>query len=783
MPEQKAPVKKAWKRTVYLFAAAGIIVFVLLNPVKFGINPGIVNSGEELLYPGLSSHISTWFMPLASVADALHANHCFHLQKTCLEKLILLLCVFLVFNLGRLLHSCICGFIAAGLSLFLCSHSADFEQFMYSITILLTANFLVAAFGSSHLSKVTGKVFVGLAIGISMFVKGILVFFPLVILVYEMFARRRRDFARFLKNAVPVVSVPCLVIVLWGGMHYVTSGEFLFFENVGRAHSNIITGALGLTGTMEGNPHVLAGISCDDNVLLWAAGEILCHPFRYLIAMTRRLWFVISLHPLLFLGSLIALWRFRKSREVTLVGLLAGYFLFIHCLMTVESRYFIPLWFLLCPVSASLIGLIRPASSRPAPQSQKGALTGIWLCFVPVFMAFSYAMGLFITYPAVNKIEEPDLNAVVENSNNPWLWSRLGHYYMKKGDWDNALPAFKKSYQLSPHIATRTDYVRALFARGDYKNAVIDGMSFEDFLADSADSHDWLILTLIKLEEGKYEQAKKTFKQAKANLKSSRCMFRKVTTPYEFELLDKLHDSDNSLVNDDLAGILVELPLERSVGLVEKLAQILKGIKKLPRILVDNTRLLRETAMRLQDKGEYDQALNLIQQLLARRPASGIYLNDLGNLLNKLPPEGRLGLVKKLPQIFAGNSRLLREMAMRLQDMGEYEQALSLVKQLLSQHPANAVYLSDSGVLKALMGTPSDAIMDFESAINVNPHYLPAYLSLATVYVRQNRENKALKTYELALERNRGAEKSDMYELISRNFKSLNSTRHRAETD
>ncbi len=700
---------------------ACITTLILARPPQTSvfIHPGTMDPGEQFLHPELSDGMPAWYMPITPVFAALLKNHALPHQRPYFVTATFCLCLLLAFSLGCLLHSPACGFISSILSIFLYRLEIDFEQLVYSAVLLFVGNFLAVSFRSGLVKNL----WAGLAIGISLFVKSVLLLFPLVISAYAALARP--FFRNFFKNLVPLALAPALVILLWGCAHYAASGKIVFLEDGRRAHLNIVSGALGLIRTVEGNEHRLAGISSDDNVLLWAAGEIGAHPFRYGLAYFKRLWFLVSMHPVLFLAGLFGLWRLRKNKGCIMVGLLAGYFLLIHCLMTVGERYVIPFWFLLCPLASCSLDCVYHKKDRD-PENRKTAMMILWPCSALFFAAFLYTGYLVCTYPVsrrvTRRVKGLYLNAVARNPNSSWAWNKLGDYYMEKGDMDNAVHAYKTSYLLNP-ILGEQDYIVALFVKGDYKNVTVDNLPYKDFLSLNTreDHFIRLIKSLVLLEEGRYDKAVEAFKK----IKPTHCFFRKATTPYEQKLLKRMCDNEPGPENN-MTEILLKLPPERR----------LKLEKKLPRISADNTELLSRTAMEPEEDRRDDKA----------RPAA------------KHPPTRQSAIHR-----FIKKWHLFKAFA---EGGGQSDSRTKKTR---------AALLTDRGVKKALDGLNAEAINNFEKAINADPHYLPAYISLGAVYISQNETKKVIMLYERALEINKDKKNSHLYKLIKGDLENLNS--------
>ena len=685
-----------------LAAAMGIFLVAFDWHPSAPLNPGIVDAGEEWLHLVRREEGSDWYMPIAPVVGAWLENHASERTRACAVKLVVSLPMLLVFALGCLLHSFASGIIAAVLCAYLyvyiCPRALlDLEQVFIAIALLLAANIMASSFRSAS----TKKLLVGLALSISLFVKGILALFPFVVMGHDFFSRRGAPPARRLRHSLLLIALPCLSVLFWGFAHYARSGKFILLEGR-RADANIITGALGLTGTIEGDAYALAGISRDDSVPLWAAKEILRHPARYASSVMRRCWFAVSMHPVLFFAFLLALLRFRKDGDFLLISALAGYYLLIHCAMSVEGRYFLPFWFLACPLAASLIDCVYRRDA--APQNNVAAKAILWLCFTPALLLFSFTLCLAAVRPFRGPAETY-WRALAGSPNDPWLWRNLGRQYMGKGEFAKAADALRRACRLNPSPGAKGEYAVALFAGGDYRHATIGNVKFQDFLED-AGYCGLFIKLLAALEEGDFGEPRALFARAKEEWRFYRSCLREASMPWEIEALARLRAQEKRRLTDEFAELLRPLPPGRT-------RRLLEGLES-SKIALDYA----ELSARLEGP---ELSARLEGPVISPRRASP------------------------------------HSMAMKLQEQGKYGEAKAILEQLVARHAANAVYLSDLGVLKCLMGRHAGSISVLKRAISVNPRYLPAYLSLGSVYLRLGEKKKAVEVYEAALASNRAS--------------------------
>jgi tetratricopeptide (TPR) repeat protein len=432
------------------------------------------NERGDALRQGVPLPGIAWAMPFYSVPNG---YLCYRLTPAAsggVRSGVLLAGAVLVFALGVFLYSAPCGAGAVFLYALLPSSGAGGERWLYALTVLFAAYFLVRRARAPSLAASVG---LGAAIGASLLVLSPLFLLPFLLVLYEC-SRDRKIGAARLRDAGALLLVPFLFLIPWIVMNWRLSGRFVLFEN-GRADDNIITGALGFVRTMgSGDSRALAAISAGQNILLWAAGEILRHPLRYLAALFARLGYVASLHPLLVLASTGSVWLARKREDCRQFALLAAYFFAIHILMPVQASYFVPMWPLLAVLASGLFA----GWTRPASEKMKTASTAaVVLVFALLLAAQACVLGLVWAYPA--RVGEPDAlaRAIARDPDDPWLWSQRGMGLLSAGLAQEAAGDLARAFALDPQKDREIRYAWALLASGDPLGArILERLKPED---------------------------------------------------------------------------------------------------------------------------------------------------------------------------------------------------------------------------------------------------------------------------------------------------------------
>ena len=287
-------------------------------------------------------------------------------------------------------------------------------------------------------------------------------FFISVLLVLYEWARDRKAGAGRARNAAALCLLPFLFLIPWAVMNWRLSGRFVLFED-GRADVNIITGVLGLVRTMGIGDYRGMVVPADQSILLWAAGEILRHPLRYLAAFFARLGYAASLHPLLALASAASIWITRKREDCRQLALLAAYFFAIHCLMPVHENYFVPAWPLLAVLASGLLASwTRPASKRLKAVSA----STVYAIFALLLSAQACVLALVLAYPARAGDPRALERELARYPNNPWLWSQRGMGRLRAGRAKEAVGDLARAFALDPLKDRQINYAWALLARG-----------------------------------------------------------------------------------------------------------------------------------------------------------------------------------------------------------------------------------------------------------------------------------------------------------------------------
>lgn len=277
--------------------------------------------------------------------------------------------VLLVFVLAQLLGGTWAGLAAAAAwqALFLAAPFGPgaYKQFWLTVLGLLAAAALAR---HARAPSPAGAAAAGAAFGLTVLARGTYFLFPPLLAAAELF-RAGPPRVRALRAGL-LLAGALVVLAPWSALTRRVSGRWLPVED-GPMYMNVVTGALGTIYTAHGDYTALTAgpdaVPAGRSPLGWAARRVLEHPLRYARAVAARLARVVALQPLLFFLALAGFVAARKDPAARALAAQAAYFLGIVCLMSIEDDHFYPLWPLLLAAAAA------PLARLPPPPGEKSA--------------------------------------------------------------------------------------------------------------------------------------------------------------------------------------------------------------------------------------------------------------------------------------------------------------------------------------------------------------------------------------------------------------------------
>lgn len=564
IPLKTAPdFPRTHSKSLNLANNSGMVLFLLaicaavlcLKPQAFCVN---ADQGSNLLYPQFGGPLWSWPMPAASLLRAVMRNvHFFLPLEYPLRLLCLCVCVGLEFSLASFLFSPLHGFAAGIVALALYTGPyCDFEQLVYSSSVLLLANVLVLDFRSEPAKDRA----VGAATAFSLLIRTPLLLFPFLYLLCGSKTTLRRLPGRLLR----LFCCALAVALIWGLVIYAERGSITFLDQ-SRATANVLTGAMGLKGTVEGDSHALAGLPAGGSAMLWAVRMVCAHPLRFIGAVVSRAATAAGSNVPLLAVALAGIWFSRRRSGVLSVALLAGYLFAVHCMMSIEYRYFIPFWFLCAPLACGAINILPGLAGLPGCAAARTVLRA---CSAAAVVLAAFSLALVLRHPFLYQKPVDYLRVLAQSPDNSWLWESYGEHLLEAGDFNGAKKAFFNAYVIDPYKVR--GYAVALLLSGNY-----DDMKIASLLRTLRSRHinngdTLLVVMLMRLEQGRCDEAQALFAEQESLVN----FLRFASGPYELKMQSLLRERSLASEMRNTGGLLRSLSVARQRVIVPRLALI-----------------------------------------------------------------------------------------------------------------------------------------------------------------------------------------------------------------
>ena len=500
------------------------------------------------------------------------------------------------------------------------------EQTIYSLTLLvfLNAELLRQARGGLALAGLSG-----LAAGVTLLVRSPLFAFPPLAAAFHYFSLRP-VFKKWLLASGLLLACAYLPLVPWARLNYGLFGRIIPFEEE-RSTCNIITGAAGVIYTIEGDARAYAGLSRTESPYPWALKKIAGDPLNYAGAVVKRLWQTLLMFPALFLLAGLGLFLARRRREARFIAFLSGYYVLLHCLLSIEERYFFPLRYLLALLAAGgaweLLARAGLARDEAAPGERlTPALTAA------LGLAAALSLAVVWRYPSAAR---PGLIAAQEelkkHPGDAWL-------HKKKGEILLGLDL------TAPGLASLRE--ACLLGAGHdvcWLTGALDGIPNNP---PRYENHYELLLikTLRDLQLGRFPAAAETFAEAEAFWRTARNGIKAI--PYEADKahLRRIRETNKTLWDMDLYTALFYFPAAERPEILRRLGRLTPLTPRLSALI---------KAPSARDHEDYDLTLAYTAALLARphltpAPDAGLPPAEAAFMRALAAAAGRGGLVRLL---------------------------------------------------------------------------------------------------------------------------------------
>lgn len=678
-----------------------------------------VERGEGLLHgvalPGISRA-----MPSYSVPNAFLCNHLSNVWSAAIRSAVLLACAALVFALGALLFSTVCG---AGGALFYAlapPASESGERWLYTLAVLIAAYLLVRRSKSPSLEN---SLWLGAAFGATLLILPPLFLFPFLLVFCEWTKDRRMGGARR-RDAAALALLPFLFLIPWIVMNWRLTGRLIVFED-GRADNNIITGALGFVRTLGiGDSRRIADIPLSQNAFLWAVSEIIRHPLRFLAAAAQRAAYAASLHPLLVLAAAASMWTARKREDCRALGLLAVYYFSIHFLMPVQENYFVPAWPLLIVLA---FGLFSPWT-RPASPRQTDLSAAAVRAALAILLAVQASMlGLAWSYPARSQDAQALSRELAKHPDDPWLWSERGLRLLREGRASQASGDLARAFALDASRDREINYAWALLASGGPAAPVLESPGSGRILMN-IDLRERVLRAVALALQGRRSEAVAVAEEARDALPSAASPLRQIVLetiaswpaakrPAVIGLFAGIPGYEFARAND-LAQTWLDYAAATGASSPRREPSELLAFAGSMKL--DPARI-RKLALAYRDGGDYDRALSLLKQTQLAGPKDADMLLDIAA---RAASSGRrpeawesLALVERLTL----DPQRARSLALAYRDIGGGSRALAVMRRPEMAGPKGFDLLLDMAAAAAKDGNRREALEMLSVAESLKP--------------------------------------------------------------
>lgn len=568
-------VKSGWRSffAEYLFwgftasAAALAAWMVLYKPTASVQNFAYYADRGELLFHAVASKAVSYSMPLLSLLASLARHLAFDPALPALAAA-LLLCL-TAYGLGTRGGGRARGALfalAAAAVTFTCA-APEAEQVIYSLFLLV---FLSLELKRQAGGGLAASAAAGLAAGASMLIRSPLFAFPPLAVLFQRFSAAKK--AGWLAAAALFLVCAYLPVAPWARLNHSLFGRLIFFEEE-RSTCNIITGASGIVYTIEGDARAFAGLSRTESVYPWAVKTVLRNPGRYAAAVAKRAWQVLLMFPALFLLAGAGLFLCRKSPEARLLAFFSAYFIFIHCLLSIEERYFHPLRYVLALLAAGGGWELLKKAGLAAEERGKDYFTAP--LFALLLAAAACTLAIVWRYPGAAR---PALIAAARElekyPSDPWLGQRKGEILLSLDLTREGLEALESACALGGEKSL-------CYTSGALKAAAPqDPPRLENY-------YELLLVKLMReLELGLEAEARKTLAGALEQWRGEKNAIKGPQFKEDASNLARIKESNKTFWDMDISAALKYLPEEKRAEALSRLSRLTPLTPKLRALLL-----------------------------------------------------------------------------------------------------------------------------------------------------------------------------------------------------
>jgi len=375
------------------------------------------------------------------------------------------------------------------------------------------------------------------------------------------------------------------------------------------------------------------------------------------------------------------------------MGVLAAYFVGIHCLMAVVPAYFIPILPLLVVSSAAWAARVL-TEGRPEAEPWAGRLaaTLMGVVFVPCLAFSGYGVRRMQVYSREGSRDPSvaEANLLRESAVFPedgWLLVESAKVRLRAGDRRAAVEALSKAVRLRPaDRRARSLLGWALMLEGE--PGLLLALEPED---RPVPPEIEVLKALVLIERGETSRARGMWEAARARWMQDSGLWRE-GTPEESQAARRLLAAQEASFPGFAVSVAFRYrsPRQRE-GAASALDRLARGDAAIAAAVVE--------------KGLEEGDARLVRSRLSR--------------LGRLTPEGRASL---------------HRLALALQSRtGDYRLALAVLERLAREGDPSAPLLTDKGVALFQLGRRKEAEREMREALRLAPGFLPAAVSLEAI--------------------------------------------------
>lgn len=474
----------------------------------------------------------------------------------------------------------------------------------------------------------------GLAAAATMLIRSPLFLFPPLSVLRQRFSPAKRP--GWLPAAALFLLCAYLPLAPWARLNHGLFGRLVVFEEE-RSTCNIITGASGIVYTIEGDARAYAGLSRTESVYPWAVKTVLLNPGRYASSVVKRVGRVLLMFPLLFLLAGAGFLLTRKEPGARLLALFSAYFIFIHCLLSIEERYFYPLRYALALLAAGGAWELLKKAGLAAEEGGRDLFTAP--LFALILAASAAALAVVWRYPGA---AAPALVAVTRGlekyPSDAWLHRRKGEILISLDLTREGLDSLERACALygEKGLCYITGALKAAAPREPPR---------------LEDHYELLLVKLVReLELGRETEARAALAEALERWLAEKNSIKGEQLPEDSGHLARIKESNRTFWDSDINAALLYLPPENRARALGRLSRLTRLTPKLRAIMLRHRKKL--------SAAEKSELAALEEKLALELPGAEFDWNATASaltaeLLRKGPPapagvEGPLGLLLAL---------------------------------------------------------------------------------------------------------------------------------------